>query len=298
MKVIIPATTSNIGPGFDCLGMALSLYNIIEVEEIDQGLIIEVSGLGKGFIDTNENNLVYKSMLKCFEKVGYKPKGLKIKQYNEIPIARGLGSSAACIVGGVVAANELSGNSLNKDELLKLAVDIEGHPDDVAPALLGGLVVSNKGEDEIHYVQAPIADDLRFISAIPEKTLSTKESREVLPNQVSFEDAVFNLGKSSLLVAALIKGEVETIPFGLQDRLHEPYRIKLLDSLGKIFAECKKYNLNNIFLSGAGPTVIMLAEKEKIGKEKVFREIVHGMIDKWEIKTLHGDNIGVKVLYN
>lgn len=298
MKVIIPATTANIGPGFDCLGMALSLYNTIEVEELDKGLDIQVSGLGKDSIPTNKNNLVYKSMLKCFEKLGYKPKGLKIKQDNQIPIARGLGSSAACIVGGIMAANELSGNSLNKDEILELAVEIEGHPDNVGPALFGGLIVSNKDENQVHYVQAPLANNLRFIAAIPQNTLSTRESRAVLPKQVSFEDAVFNVGKSSLLVAALIQGKLETIPFGIQDRLHEPYRIKLMDSLESFFVKCKSENLNNIFLSGAGPTVILLAENEEANKEKIFRNIAHEMEDEWEIKVLEGNNTGARVLYD
>lgn len=297
MKVITPATTANIGPGFDCLGIALSLYNSIEVEEISEGLVIEVSGVSEHLIETDENNLVYRSMLKCFEVIGYKPKGLKIKQYNEIPIARGLGSSAACIVGGIVAANEICGNSLNKDELLKIAVEIEGHPDNVAPALLGGLVVSNKAEDEIHYVQAPVADNLRFIAAIPEKTLSTKESRDALPDQVSFEDAIFNVGKSSLLVAALIKGELEKITPALQDRLHQPYRIKLMDSLEKFFMQSEEHNLDNIFLSGAGPTIILLTSKEERDDEKIFKKIINQKVDKWEFKALEGDNIGVRVLF-
>lgn len=296
MKVITPATTANIGPGFDCLGMALSLYNTIEAEEMEKGLDIQVSGLGKGSIPLDEKNLVYKSMIKCFEKVGYKPKGLKIKQYNEIPIARGLGSSAACIVGGVVAANELSGNSLNKDEILELAVEIEGHPDNVAPALFGGFVISNKDEERIHYVQAPVAENLKFIAAIPDKTLNTVEARNVLPEQVSFENAVFNVGKSSLLVGALIQGQLEMIELGLEDRLHQPYRIKLMSSLESFFVRCKEQSLENIFLSGAGPTVMMLTEKGKNNKEDIFRKIAHEMKDNWEIKVLYGDNIGVRVL--
>ena len=227
MKVIIPATTANIGPGFDCLGIGLSLYNSIEVEEISEGLIIEVDGVDKDLIEMDENNLVYKSMLKYFETIDYKPKGLRIKQYNEIPIARGLGSSAASIVGGIVAANEMCKRSLSKEELLKMAVEIEGHPDNVVPALFGGLAISNKCKDEVHYIQTPISKDLKFVAAIPEIVLSTIESRAVLPDFVPFEDAVFNVGKSSLLVAALMKGELEKVTPALRDKLHQPYRTKL-----------------------------------------------------------------------
>ncbi|HHV39212.1 MAG TPA: homoserine kinase [Tepidimicrobium sp.] len=298
MKIIVPATTSNIGPGFDCLGMALTLYNTIEVEEIEEGVNIEVSGLGKESICLDGNNLVYQSMLRCFDKVGYKPRGLSIRLHNQIPLARGLGSSAASIVGGIVAANNLSGGRLNREELLKLAVEIEGHPDDVSPALLGGLVVSNMDGDSVHHVQTPIASSIKFIAAIPNETLSTEQARGALPDKILFEDAVFNVGKSSLLVAALIKGEMEVIPFGLEDRLHEPYRIKLLDSLEALFIDLKSNGLNNIFLSGAGPTIIMLSEKGKESEEGLFREIVQNNEDGWEIKVLEGDNKGVRVLYD
>lgn len=295
MKVIIPATTANIGPGFDCLGIGLSLYNSIEVEEISEGLIIEVDGVDKDLIEMDENNLVYKSMLKYFETIDYKPKGLRIKQYNEIPIARGLGSSAASIVGGIVAANEMCKRSLSKEELLKMAVEIEGHPDNVVPALFGGLAISNKCKDEVHYIQTPISKDLKFVAAIPEIVLSTIESRAVLPDFVPFEDAVFNVGKSSLLVAALMKGELEKVTPALRDKLHQPYRTKLLDSLEKLFMQCKEHNIDNIFLSGAGSTVILLTSKKESHEENVFREIISQMEGKWQVRTLEGDNVGVRV---
>ncbi|SES95397.1 homoserine kinase [Natronincola peptidivorans] len=295
VRVTVPATTANIGPGFDCLGIALSLYNAIEVEETDQGLIIEVEGRDREKIETNENNLIYQSMLKTFERVDYRPKGLKIKQYNNIPMARGLGSSAACIVGGVVAANKLAGNPLKKDEVLQIAVEIEGHPDNVTPALLGGVVVSHHEKGKTNYVRFPVKEVLNFIVAIPETELSTKASRGVLPQTVPFKDAVANVGKSSLLVAALMSGELDKISSALEDRLHQPYRISLMDSLNNIFIEAGKKGINQLFLSGAGPSIVYLTwdqgEKEK---EEQFYQLVASMPEEWNIKVLKGDNIGTK----
>lgn len=298
LKVKVPATTANVGPGFDSLGMAISLYNEIQVEEIQEGLEIEVDGINKDLIDLNENNLVYKSMMKTFEKIGKTPKGLRIKQYNEIPVSRGMGSSAASIVGGIVAANGLYGSPLSKEELLNLAVEIEGHPDNVAPALFGGLVVSNQEGDKTHYVKAPIHEDLNFLAGIPDFVLSTKESRNALPKTISFSDAVFNVGKSSLLVAALFSGELDKLKVALQDRLHQPYRMKLNPLLEKFFIKAEKSDVKNIFLSGAGPTVMMLTGNKDSDEEKAFKEIIDNISDKWTFKSLKGDNVGVRIFNN
>lgn len=293
IKVTIPATTANVGPGFDCLGIALTLYNEIEVEETEEGLLIEVEGRDRDKIDTDENNLVYQSMLKTFDKVGYSSKGLRIKQYNNIPIARGLGSSAACIVGGVVAANKLCGEPLSQQEVLDIAVEIEGHPDNVAPALLGGVVVSCYDKDKTTYVRFPVKEGLKFIVAIPEVVLSTKASRGVLPQKVSFKDAVFNVGKSSLLVAALMSGELDKITSALEDRLHQPYRIGLMDSLKSLFQEAKSREIKQLFLSGAGPSVIYLTwDSGKDKNQEEFYRIIRSMPEEWSIKALKGDNKG------
>lgn len=295
VRVIVPATTANIGPGFDCLGIALSLCNEIEAEEIEKGLFIEVEGRDKEKIETNEGNLIYRSMLKTFDKIGWHPKGLRIKQYNRIPVSRGLGSSAACIVGGIVAANKLKNSPLSKEKMLRLAVEIEGHPDNVTPALFGGVVVSCQDQGETNYVRFPVHEALKFIVAIPEVQLSTKASRGALPEVVPFKDAVLNVGKSSLLVAALMSGELEKICCSLKDRLHQPYRIGLIDSLKNVFQEAEKQEINQLFLSGAGPSIVYLTwNQEKEEKEKAFYRIIEGMPEEWNIVTLKGDNEGVK----
>ena len=292
-RITVPATTANIGPGFDSLGIALKLYNTIEVEEIQEGLVIEVTGRDAALIDTNENNLVYRSIKKLLDKVEYRPKGLRIVQHNEIPISRGLGSSAASIIGGLLAGNKLANSMLSTEKILEMAVEMEGHPDNVAPALLGGMVVSTKGNDGVEFVQIPIKESLEFYAAIPNVGLSTKLAREALPKTIDYKDAVFNVGKVALLVSAFATGEYDKISFGLEDKLHQPYRLPLLDSLEKIFKEASRKELKNIFLSGAGPTVIYLSWRQDKNDVELFKEIVSSMSEEWNVEKLmvHNSNL-------
>lgn len=295
VKVTVPATTANIGPGFDCLGIALSLHNTIEIKEVDEGISIESDGVVERDEDVNKENLVYQCMDKIFKDVGYTPKGLYIRQVNNIPFSRGLGSSAACIVGGLLGGNELVGSPFTKDEILKMAVDIEGHPDNVAPALYGGFVVSNSFNGNINYVKSPLKEDLKFLVGIPNEGLSTKTSREALPREVVFSDAVFNTGNAALLVASLMSGNYDNITNAIIDRLHQPYRIKLMPSLEKVFNEAKNRNLKDMFLSGAGPTIIVLDWSQDTEKVKLFESILHSVDKNWELKILQADNKGAIV---
>lgn len=289
VKVQIPATTANVGPAFDCLGIALSMYNTVEAEFISDGLIIEVSGRDSQGVEKNEHNLVYRSMKYCFDQAGYRPRGLKIKQYNEIPISRGLGSSAACIVAGLMAANLLMDKYFNQQALLDMAVELEGHPDNVAPALLGGVVVSVRGAAHTDYIRFPVDPRLTFYTAVPDQGLSTELARSVLPESVFHQDAVHNVGKASLLVAALLSGELDKINSALKDQLHQPFRLKLMPSLEKIFKEAAGHKIENIFLSGAGPTVILL-EWQEAGHVEGFKKILSHLPEKWELIALKGHN--------
>lgn len=290
IRVMVPATTANIGPGFDCLGIALNLYNTIEVEEIDEGLIIEVEGIDKELIEANENNLVYISMMKVFKTLDYLPTGLKIKQLNNIPVARGLGSSAATIVGGLVAANKICNNKLSRDEILNMAIEIEGHPDNVAPALLGGFVVSFKEDEEIQYVNFQVDEKLSFWAVFPDVSLSTSLARSILPDTILFKDAVYNIGKASILVAALASGKYNLIAHALKDRLHQPYRIELMESLKLIFNYAEKDNMN-VYLSGAGPTVILLSVKNQNEDANKLKSLIGGLPERWTMMELKGHNI-------
>lgn len=272
VRVQIPATTANMGPGFDTLGMALKLFNMVEMDVAGNGLNIEVDGDGADAIPRDATNIVYSAAAKVFKQVNFEPQGLRIKIVNNIPLARGLGSSAAAIVGGLVAANILSGSKLNEKELLAIATEIEGHPDNVAPALLGGIIVSVQAEGEVKYSKIDPPAKLKCVVAIPDFTLPTKLAREVLPTSVSMNDAIYNISRASLLVAALIKQDFNMLSTAMDDKLHQPYRANLVPGMKKVFAAAKLAGAKGIVLSGAGPTLIAFCDENTSLIANVMKE--------------------------
>ncbi|RQD72579.1 MAG: homoserine kinase [Tindallia sp. MSAO_Bac2] len=301
IRVSVPATSANMGPGFDCLGVALGLYNRIEVEKTDEGLVIENLGKDSDMLPVDETHLVYQSMKRVYEETGEKTPGLHIKVFNEIPVSRGLGSSAACIVGGIVAANELLGKPLSQKKTLDLSVEVEGHPDNVTPALLGGVVVSSKGDNATTpYVQFPAPEQLEWTIAVPNVSLSTKKARQALPQQVPFEHAVKNLGNASLLVAALLTENFGVLSNALQDYLHQPYRSKLLPELDFIFSEAKDRKIRQLYLSGAGPTLAYITWQEHDSGKETFLNLLEETTERWgtewDVLTLKGDNEGAAII--
>lgn len=268
VRVIVPATTANLGPGFDTLGMALEIHNVIEMSEAPSGLEVETSGQGGEILARPENNLVYRATQTLFDRVGIRPKGLRIRQEINIPLARGLGSSAAAIVGGLVAANALTGGLLGQQEILRLAVEMEGHPDNVTPALIGGFTVACMHEGEPLFVKIDPPPGLEAVVAIPHIPLPTKEARKVLPREVNLGDAVFNLSRASLLVAALSVGRTDLLAAATQDRWHQPYREPLVPGLRAVFQAALEAGARGVALSGSGPSVIALVERgaEQIGR--------------------------------
>ena len=288
----VPATSANMGPGFDCLGVALDLYNYFEIEEIASGL--EIAGCDESFC--NETNLIYISMQKCFEVLNYQPKGLKININSSIPISRGLGSSAACIVGGVVAANELAGGKLTKIQLLEIANEIEGHPDNVAAALMGGMTIAVQDKGKVYYEHAKIAENLRFCAIIPDFTLSTKEARAVLPQMLTYGDAIFNISRATLLVTALTNGSYDLIKYACEDALHQPYRSKLIPGYDEIVDKIKDLDCLGVFLSGAGPTIMAIIKSTDKRFMSDMQSFMDTLKDKWTLKELHIDNQGTTVL--
>ncbi len=291
IRVRVPATSANIGPGFDCLGIALSLYNNFEVEEIEEGL--EIDGCAVEF--RNENNLVVKAMKRCYEKIGYKSKGIRLKMQCELPIARGLGSSAACILGGVAAANEIAGSVLDRDELLETAVEIEGHPDNLAPAFYGGMTVSIKSDEKVYAEKLRLSDELRFCAMIPDFTLSTEVSRGVLPQKVPYKDAVFNLGRIGLLITAFGNGDADMMRIGCEDRLHERYRSGLIRDYNDIKLMCRKLNAWGVFLSGAGPTIMAVIHKNDKEFARKIGSYLTELEGKWTVKQLEPDHLGILI---
>ncbi|ENK0557461.1 homoserine kinase [Clostridium sporogenes] len=294
IEVRVPATSANIGPGFDCLGVAVNMYNKFFVEEIKEGLIFE--GCEDKF--KNEDNLIYVAMKKCFDKIGYKPTGLRIKMESDIPVSRGLGSSAACVVGGIVSANELVGRVLNKKELLDLAVEVEGHPDNVNPAFCGGMTVSISDNKEIIYSKVKVSEGIKFCALIPDFTLSTEKARTVLPKSIDYKDGIFNVGRTALMVSALNNGDFHLIKHACKDKLHQDYRAKLIENFYSIKKQCEKLNSLGVFLSGAGPTIMVMIKEEENYFSKNIKVFLDTLKNKWEVRELKIDNIGTIINNN
>lgn len=291
IEVVVPATSANLGPGFDTLGVSLNLYNRFYIEEIEKGLIIE--GCEEEY--KNENNLVYTSMKRCFEKLGYKEKGIKIRIESDIPSSRGLGSSAACIVGGILGANIIAGNQLNKYEMLKLATEIEGHPDNVAPAILGGMTAAIYENNNVYYDKIEIKEGIKFCALIPNFKLSTEKSREVLPREVAYKDAIFNVGRVSLMITSLVNGNYDLLKIACKDKLHEPYRSKLIEDYDEIMRFCDDSEALGVFLSGAGPTIMILLEEKNIEFYENIKGLLKNLKKVWKLKELHVDLEGAIV---
>lgn len=298
-----PATTANMGPGFDCIGMAFKLYNNVWVEGTAKGLIIETKkGKGKSVqygVPLGESNLVFQSILKFYEQTGIprKFRGLKLIQEDYIPLTRGLGSSAACVVSGLLAANELSGAGLSKIEIAEIAAKIETYPNNSTPALMGGMIIAVMSDDKLEYIKLDTNDisknGLRFSAIIPDFPLPTEKSREILPENYSRKDVVFNTSRAALMIAALMSGDYDKLRIGMDDCVHQPYREKLIPSMGDIFREARQIGVKSIFLSGAGPTLVAVYDKPDI-KNKLA-QFLSMLPDKWEIQELEPDNAGATV---
>ena len=294
IKIRIPASTANLGSGFDSLGIALNLYNYIE---IGPSLGCEISSADGTEIPTGEDNLVYLSAKKVFEKSGLPFRGLKIIEENHIPFARGLGSSSACIAGGVFGANELLGRPFAKSELLDIAAEIEGHPDNVSPAILGGFTVNATDGKNIRFVKSEVPENLVFAAFVPPFELKTADARAAMPKEVSVTDSVFNLSRSALFTASLISGKFENLKAACDDKLHQPSRLPLISG-GKTVIE-KSYENGALaaFISGAGSTMMAIFDcgKEK-AEENAKKILSSGEFDGWKYFILNADNSGTTVL--
>ncbi|RBP43984.1 homoserine kinase [Garciella nitratireducens] len=291
IQISVPATSANMGPGFDCMGIALNIYNTFTIQEIQEGL--NISGCPLQLC--NEKNLIYQSMLQCFQVIGYPPKGYNIHIESKIPLSRGLGSSATCIIGGVLAANEIAGNPLSKKELLSIANKIEGHPDNIAPALFGGIVLSLYEEDKVYYNKLCLPKELKFCALIPDFSLSTQQAREVLPKKISYEDAIFNISHASLLISALLNGNYDLLKHACQDRLHQPYRGELIPHYHEIIEKCKDLDILCTFLSGAGPTIMTILRQENQNFVPSIKKYLNTLSHHWDVIELQMDLKGAQV---
>jgi homoserine kinase len=256
------------------LGMALGLYNEIEVELGGAGFALEVEGEGAEKLQSlGERNLLVRAVRGTLEKMGVGAAGLRVRMLNRIPLSRGLGSSSAAALGGAAAAVALAGTPLPPEVLLDLALPYEGHPDNITPALLGGLTVATLIEGRVRCVKLPVPPTLRAIAVIPDFHLSTARARQALPAAVPRVDAVFNVGRVALLLAALQVGRPELLREATQDRLHQPYRAPLVPGMAEVLAEGEAAGALACFLSGAGPTLLALVEGDggEVGARMVAR---------------------------
>lgn len=298
VKVRVPASSANIGPGFDSLGLALTLYNYIEAEKQDSGLEINIlDAQTKEFLPTDEKNLVYKSMKYLFDEAGCKIPGLKLTLTNEVPVTRGLGSSSACIVGGLMAANELCGRKFTQREIVTMATKIEGHSDNVAAACLGGFTVSVLDKNEVFYYSHKIEGDIKCLVLIPDYAVTTQKARNTLPGYYPKRDVAFNISHASLLVASIVSGNYENLLCAIDDRVHEPYRKIFIDGYQKLYNKLKAYGSLGTFISGSGPTLASIVEADDA---EFFYEDIKEYTNKafptWDVKLLDIDNEGAKVI--
>ena len=257
----IPATSANLGSGFDTIGMAVSLYNIFKVMEIlpSGEFKIEAHGEGAKELSNPDVNLLIQAYKRTCELWGEKAPGFSMWCHNIIPLCRGLGSSSSAVVAGVLIAEYIVGKNQHREsELLRIMTMIEGHPDNVAPCYLGGMVVSCWNGEDLRYVRLPaLPSDLLCVVAVPDEKVKTSEARKALPKNVKFEDAVFNLGRAALLTAAWATGKWDYLKWGMDDRLHQPYRSKLFSGGEVIFSRVQELpECVSVAISGSGPSVI------------------------------------------
>ncbi len=259
--ISVPASTANLGAGFDCLALALELRNHIEVTDTGtgRGLELTVEGEGAASVPRDERNLIVRSMERVFEAVGRRPRGrLRLHAVNGIPLGSGMGSSAATIVGGLAAANALVQGGLDRAALLRLAYAIEGHPDNVAAAVYGGLVLVSADGDVLQAQAVPVPA-MRVVIALPDMRLSTAEARAALPAQVPLADAVYNVGHALFTVQALAQDDAALLGWAMADRLHQPYRQKLIPGFAAVEAAARQAGAVAVALSGAGPSLVAFA---------------------------------------
>lgn len=297
LHIKVPATSANMGPGFDSIGVALQLYNHLWVEEIPNGLAIEIKREQGIAISRDENNLIYQTMAAFYAELGKQMPAVRLIQEDFIPMVRGLGSSAACIVAGLLAANALSGANYSVEHLAQIAAKMEGHPDNSNPALMGGMVVGVLNQEKMGYVKVDMPEDLIFAAMVPDFPVSTTKSRGVLPQQISREDAIFNASRAGLLVASMYTRKYENLAMAMEDKMHQPYRKQLIPDMDGIFQTAKESGALATYLSGAGST-LMAVLKEDIADEfetKMTRYL-SSIPNGWKLTLLKPDKTGAQII--
>ncbi len=293
IEIKVPATSANIGSGFDSLGLAIDMYNRVWMEKHDGVWIESADDIA---IPLDENNLIYKTAKYLFDICGKELSGLHIKQENVIPMARGLGSSSACIVAGLIGANELMGKPLNSEDIVNMAANMEGHPDNSTPAILGGQVTAAMENGKVYYSRTAIKDDIKFATLIPNFELKTSQARAALPREVNLKGAVYNLSRAALMASSLATGKYENLRVACQDKLHQPYRLPLIEGGDMVLRSCYEFGAYGAYISGAGSTLMAIVPADN---ENFYRNLrchldAAGKGD-WKLYMHNAENVGTQI---
>ncbi|MDQ5814866.1 MAG: homoserine kinase [Actinomycetota bacterium] len=294
VRVRVPATVANLGPGFDALGAAVGMHLEIEIEPRRDSIEVMLEGEGADHLPTDDTNLVIKSMNAFFDHVARRPPGYAVRVKNPIPLASGLGSSAAATVGGLVAARSLTGRTVPQSEMVALATSMEGHPDNVMPALLGGLVVCYRGAtNELQHFRLNVSERLVPILVVPRLGFPTEEARRVLPSAVPFEDAQFTASRAALLVGAMTSGAgSDILAEAMTDRLHEPHRLALMPETAAVHEELRAARLP-VSLAGAGPSLLLIVPRpEAATRAEQVRRVCRGRDAGWRVFVSEWESAG------
>jgi homoserine kinase len=297
-KVVIkvPASTSNLGPGMDTLGLALALYDFYEITLTEGEPEIHIVGKGEGIYPENTENLVYRSARVLLDKVGKPNQRFKILTQSNIPTSGGLGGSATARLAGLVGANYLLGKPLSDDAVVNLAIKLEGHPDNVIPAFYGGFVVSCLTETGVKFIKCPFPSYLRVVLAIPDFFLSTEEARKCLPDKIPFKDALFNISHTAMLVTALLTNHLDFLSFAMEDKIHQIYRKNLIKPLPDVLEAALKAGARGCALSGAGSAVLALTTSHEDQVGKAMKAVFQSYGIKCDALVLEVDKEGLKVM--
>ena len=266
IHVKVPATTANLGPGFDALGLALDLWNEVDfVATDDRQIALTISGEGEGKLPTDANNPIVEAALQIYDLAKKPCTGMRINCLNRVPLSSGLGSSSAAMLTGLLGANALLGNPFTDEEILKLAIENEGHPDNVAPAMLGGLVASIVFEGHVISLKLPARANrspMHVTIVLPDFDFPTRQARAILPRQVDRKDAIYNISRAVLVTEALRTGDLDLLGKAMMDALHQPYRLPLIPGAQTAMDAGRHAGAAAVALSGAGPSLIAFSSKQ------------------------------------
>lgn len=301
IQITVPASSANLGAGFDSLGIALKLYNRVWMEEADGSVenpACYIESVDSAPIPTDKSNMIFKTAEYLYKRCGYPFYGLKLRQENNIPMTRGLGSSSACLIAGLLGANTLLGSPLSIPDISDIAAGLEGHPDNTAPALLGGLVTAVMDNERVYTVSVPVSEKIRFALFIPDFELKTEKARAILPDRVARDDAVYNLSRAALMTASLFSGNLNNLRIAVQDKLHQPYRFALIEGADRIFYIAYRLGAYAVSISGSGPAIMAIVSSEDSAfvfnaKSQLSDAGLYG----WDVRLLECEQSGAAVRF-